>query len=90
MHSIAILSFIARRRFPPLIPIVGAHLYFRKAHLAQLPIEPIIKHDSIGLTECQNGFFGKETLAVALQPNTQFVFHTLKLRFGFFVGKTLY
>ena len=51
MHSIAILSFIARRR-SPLIPIVGAHLYFRKAHLGQLSIEPIIKHDSIGLTEC--------------------------------------
>lgn len=52
MHSIAILSFIARRRSPPLIPIVGAHLYFRKAHLGQLFIEPIIKHDSIRLTEC--------------------------------------
>lgn len=89
MHSIAILSFIARRR-SPLIPIVGAHLYFRKAHLAQLPIEPIIKHDSIGPAKCQSGFFDKETLAVALQPNAQFIFHTLELRFGFFVGKTLF
>lgn len=74
----------------PLILIAGAHLYFRKAHLAQLPIEPIIKHDSIGPAKCQSGFFGKETLAVALQPNTQFVFHTLELRFGSFVGKTLF